>query len=121
MFRPARVIPALFLLLGSVASAQDQPVTAKEIQETWVGKVLAGTAANGAAVTMAMQADGSASLTAGSTSDSGTWRVLENGYCTTWKKIRAGQERCYSASRSGAKVTVLNPDGSVSGYFTDIR
>ena len=47
--------------------------------------------------------------------------IVENGYCTTWKKIRAGQERCFTARRNGTNITMLNPDGSVSGTFTDIK
>jgi len=96
-------------------------VTAAEIQETWVGRTLVGTTASGAPATVKLAADGSASVTAGSTSDAGTWRSSERGYCTTWKNIRGGQERCFTVTRAGAKMTVFNPDGSVSGYFTDIR
>ena len=110
------LVPALFLSCLSV-HGQDIQVTAKEIQETWIGKTLTGTTANGAV----MQVDGVATLSAGSTFDSGSWRLAENGYCTTWKKIRAGQERCFTAIRSGSKVTVNNPDGTISGYFTDIK
>jgi hypothetical protein len=70
---------------------------------------------------MRMEADGKASLTAGNTSDNGTWRISENGYCTTWKTIRAGQERCFTVVRSGNAFEVMNPDGSLSGQFTSIR
>ncbi|MBK7079552.1 MAG: hypothetical protein IPN24_07170 [Betaproteobacteria bacterium] len=115
------VLAALVCSLTVPALAQDQPVTPKEIQETWVGKTLSGTNASGGPVTMKMQADGSASVAAGSTSDTGSWRLSDQGYCTTWKTIRAGQERCFTARRAGTRVTVLNPDGSVSGYFTEIR
>ena len=107
--------------LALPALAQDQPVAPKEIEESWVGRTLSGTNASGIAVTMRMQADGSASVAAGSTSDTGSWRLSDQGYCTTWKTIRAGQERCFTARRAGTRVTVLNPDGSVSGYFTEIR
>jgi hypothetical protein len=113
-----------FLLLSGFlapARAQDMPITGKEIQDTWVGKMVLGTTANGAEVTMRLLADGTATLSAGSTTDSGTWRSWESGYCTTWKTSRAGQERCFTARRSGSRITVLNPDGSISGYFHEIR
>ncbi len=103
------------------AHAQEQQVTPKEIEATWVGKTLVGTAASGAPVTMKLSADGAASISAGSTNDSGTWRLSESGYCTTWKTIRSGQERCFTARRSGTKVAVLNPDGSLSGTFDEIK
>jgi hypothetical protein len=103
------------------AQAQEVPVTGKEIQDNWVGKTLSGTTASGAAVTMKLSADGTATLSVGNTNDSGTWRASENGYCTTWKTIRAGQERCFTTRRSGSKVTVLNPDGSANGQFHEIK
>ncbi len=109
------------LLACTSAYAQDVPVTPKEIQDTWVGKTLVGSTANGAAATMRLHADGTATVSAGSTNDTGTWRISEQGYCTTWKSIRAGQERCFTVKRSGTKSTVLNPDGSVSGFFTEIK
>lgn len=117
-------IPSTAVLLSTLcfaASAQEQPVVAKEIQETWTGKTLVGTTVNGAPTSMAFGADGNAQLSAGNTRDSGTWRVSEQGYCTTWKTIRAGQERCFTVRRVGGRMVVYNPDGSVSGQFTDIR
>lgn len=104
-----------------VAFAQELAVTPKEIQDEWVGKVLIGTTPNGAPATVKLLADGSASVAAGTTSDSGTWRISDQGYCTTWKTLRGGQERCFTVRRSGTTMTVFNPDGSVSGYFTEIR
>jgi hypothetical protein len=101
--------------------AQEQAVTPKEIRDGWVGKILVGTTASGAAVSLNLQADGTASVSAGSTNDAGTWRLSEQGYCTTWKNIRKGEERCFTVRRSGTKLTVFNPDGSVSGQFTDIK
>ena len=112
------------IVLSSVVmpvQAQEVAVTGKEIQDNWVGKTLFGTSANGASVTMKLSADGTATLVAGSANDLGTWRVSENGYCTTWKTIRAGQERCFTTRRSGSKVIVLNPDGSASGQFHEIK
>ena len=85
-----------------------------------MGKTLVGSTANGGKVTMVLTSDGTAQLS-GEANDAGSWRVSENGYCTTWKKIRAGQERCFTARRNGTNITVLNPDGSVSGTFTDIK
>jgi hypothetical protein len=105
---------------ASYAVCQEVAMTPKEIRDQWVGKSLVGTSANGAKVTLMLRSNGGAELS-GAANDSGTWRVSENGYCTTWKKIRAGQERCFTARRSGTNIMVLNPDGSVSGTFTDIQ
>lgn len=119
----AVVVVAVSLFAGHVscALAQDGPVSAKEIQDTWVGKELTGTTANGAKATMRLEPDGRASVSAGNTSDTGTWRMSEGGYCTTWKTIRAGQERCFTVVRAGAAFKVMNPDGSLSGQFNAIK
>jgi hypothetical protein len=114
-------ITAYFAAAFVPAYAQEQPVTPKEIQDAWVAKVLIGTTANGAPATLTLQPDGTASVAAGSTTDVGTWRLSDQGYCTTWKNIRSGQERCFTVRRVGTKMTVFNPDGSVSGQFTEVR
>ena len=101
----------LFSNIFAPAYAQEQPVMPKEIQHTWVDKTLVGTAANGAPAVVRLQPDGTASLTAGSTNDTGTWRLSEQGYCTIWKNIRAAQERCFTVRRTGTKMSVFNPDG----------
>jgi hypothetical protein len=105
----------------NLAHAQDGPVSAKEIQDTWVGKDLTGTTANGARASLRLEPDGKATVSAGNTSDMGTWRISENGYCTTWKTIRAGQERCFTVVRAGSAFKVMNPDGSLSGQFTSVK
>jgi len=115
------VVLALTALHWNVALAQDGPVSAKEIQDTWVGKDLIGTTPSGAKAFVRLEPDANASVSAGSTNDTGTWRLSENGYCTTWKNIRAGQERCFTVTRTGSTFRVANPDGSVSGFFNSIK
>lgn len=103
------------------AVAQDPAVSPKEIQETWVGKELIGTTPSGSRVTMSLEASGKASVAVGSTFDRGTWRLSEHGYCTTWSTLRNGKEACFTVTRQGSTFTVLNTDGSVSGYFSSIK
>jgi len=114
-------IMALAATVGLTALAQESRLTAKEIQETWAGKTMVGTTASGASATMTLGSDGTAQLAAGNTKDSGTWRLSEQGYCTTWKNIRAGQERCFTVRRTGTTMDVLNPDGTLSGQFNEIK
>jgi len=121
MKRCVLAIAAMFSIVFVPAHAQEQTVTAKEIQDTWVGKTLVGTTANGAPATLKLRTDGGASVSAGATNDTGTWRLSDQGYCTTWKNIRSGQERCFTVRRADTKMTVFNPDGSVSGQFTEIK
>lgn len=121
----ARMSGALLLTaaawLTGPALAQEAAVSPSEIKDTWVGKELVGTTASGAAATMRLDAGGKASISAGTTSDTGTWRLSDTGYCTTWSRIRAGQERCFTVTRTGSTLRVFNPDGSLSGQFTSIR
>ena len=90
---------AFVSLHWNVALAQDGPVSPKGIKELlgWVGTSL-GTTAGGARSALRLEPDATASVSAGSTNDTGTWRLWENGYCTTWKTIRAGQERCFTVT-----------------------
>lgn len=108
----------------SSAMAQDVTLTPQEIKESWVGKTVVGTLAAGSlagkSIDFNLNPDGSAIL-AGALSDSGTWRLSEQGYCITWKKIRTGQERCFTVVRKGAEQQVFNPDGSLSTTITQIR
>ena len=110
----------LVLLAAGAAHAQPAPVAPAEIRDQWAGRTLAGRTPTGAAVAMTFGADGKATLS-GAASDAGTWRVSDEGYCTTWLRIRAGQERCFTARRAGGRIEVLNPDGSLSGTFDDLR
>jgi len=115
-------IVAFLLTIGSPkVPAQDGPVSPREISETWVGKELTGTTASGARAALKLEQDGRASVSAGNATDTGTWRASETGYCTTWRTIRAGQERCFTVFRDGGRLKVLNPDGSLSGYFDPVK
>jgi uncharacterized membrane protein len=104
--------------------AQDALMTPQEIQSAWVGKtviaLIAGGPSMGKVVELQLKADGSADL-AGSSVDSGTWRLSDKGYCATWKKIRAGQERCFTVVRKGSELQVLNADGSPNTTVTAVR
>lgn len=107
-------------LLPGAASAQ--AVTPKEIQETWVGKTLIATVANGRSFTMRFNADATIAISGEAANDTGTWRLSDDGYCTTWKTIRAGQERCYTVRRFGnGEIRVINPDGSNSGFISKVE
>ncbi len=106
------------------ASAQDGPVSPQDIQASWVGKTMVGTVGSGPAagkpLEFTMSADGTTAVN-GVAVDTGTWRLSEQGYCATWKKIRGGQERCFTVIRKGAEYQVFNPDGSLNTTVTQIR
>lgn len=109
---------------ATLTMAQDGAVSPQAIQSTWVGKTviatLAGGAFQGKSVKFTMAQDGTVSME-GALVDTGNWRLSEQGYCVTWKKIRAGQERCFTVVRKGSDQLVINPDGSISTTVTEIR
>jgi hypothetical protein len=122
---PTRKIAWLTLAAAAVlvpGLAAAQAITPKEIQETWVGRSLPGSVANGRGFVIAFKADGTITITGEAANDSGTWRLSDDGYCVTWKTIRAGTERCFTARRLiSGEIRILNPDGSVSGFLNRIE
>ncbi len=125
---PTKVL-SLFLTFAAAAflmtaKAQDVPVPPQEIKAAWVGKTIVAAIGSGPmagkTIQMQLKTDGSAEV-AGAISDSGTWRLSEQGYCATWKKIRAGQERCLTVVRKGAEIQILNPDGSLNSTVNQVQ
>ena len=114
-------LAAIVLFPPIVASSQERPLTPDDVKNQWVGKVVVGSTTSGTPVELKLQPDGSASVVAGKTSDTGTWRPFEQGFCTTWKKIRASEERCFTGIVQGSTVKVFNPDGSAAGQYSEFR
>ena len=93
---------------GSVL-AQEQPLTGDEIRSAMVGKKLFARAGTGGLLDLVMRADGTAQIAIGNMTDTGTWKMTDKGYCATWQKIRAGQERCFTVVRRGSSLVIFNP------------
>jgi len=85
-----------------------------EIKQAWVDKKVFSRGSTGAFFDFYLRSNGSAEVVGNSGSDSGTWRLSDTGYCTTWKKIRAGTERCFTVVKKGSSLIVFNPDLSVA-------
>jgi hypothetical protein len=121
---PRITVSFLVLMTSTMVTAQDGTVTPQTIQSTWVGKTLVSTIGNGPLkgkqINLYLNPDGSARVE-GAIVDSGTWRLSDQGYCATWKNIRAGQERCFTVVRKGNDQLVNNPDGSLNNTITEIR
>ena len=116
-----QTLSSIALLAPILVFAQERALTPEEVKESWVGKIAIGITTTGTPVELRLQADGSASVVAGATVDSGTWRPFDKGFCTTWKKIRANQERCFTGVVKDSTVTVFNPDGSSAGKYTEFK
>lgn len=104
---------ALVAVAAPCAQAQDIPLTGEEIRKVLVGKKIFGRSGSNL-VEYRMNPDGTSEVSAGTSyQDTGTWRSTDTGYCATWKKLRNGQERCFTVVRRGGSMLVLNPDQSV--------
>ena len=106
---------ALAVLFGAGSVlAQEQLLTGDEIRSAMVGKKLFARAGTGGLLDLVMRADGTAQIAIGNMTDTGTWKMTDKGYCATWQKRRAGQERCFTVVRRGSSLVIFNPDQSVS-------
>lgn len=107
----------LFLSLHALHAQAQNALTPQEIQSTWVGKTLTAIIGSGPMtgkeLVFRMQADGTSTLQ-GALQDTGAWRLSDNGYCNSWKKIRSGAERCFTVIRKDREFLILNPDGSLN-------
>ena len=112
-------VVALSCVVTSVA-AEEVLMTPDEIQKTWVDKKIFTRAQTGVLVDFYLKSDMTADLSGTGWSDTGSWRMSDNGYCAKWKRIRAGEERCFTVVKNGSTVTVLNPDKSVSGEILKV-
>ena len=114
------IVLIVALSVQGIASAQDALMTPEEIKTQWVGKKIFARSPTAGLMDFAMRVDGSADMSSSNLADTGTWRLSPDGYCATWKKIRNGQERCFTVVKRGAVATVLNPDKSVSAEILRI-
>ena len=112
------------VVTAGLTHAQDTSMSSDDIRAAWLDKTVVGTLAGGPfagkSIDLVMKSDGTATVS-GAVTDTGTWRLPGQGYCATWAKIRAGQERCFTVVRKGTETLVLNPDGSVSTTITAVR
>jgi hypothetical protein len=111
-------------LLAVGAQAQETSLSSDEIRAAWMDKTVFGTLVGGPlggrSIELQLKSDGTASVS-GAVTDIGTWRLPGQGYCATWAKIRAGQERCFTVVRKGTDTLMVNPDGSVSTLISAVR
>lgn len=105
------------MVAGAHGQGQATLMAPQDIGAQWVGKKIVVSDPKGNPLEFQIRSDGSAEVAGNNWSDKGTWRLSADGYCATWKRIRAGQERCFTVQLAGTTVTILNPDQSVSGVL----
>jgi len=94
------------------------PLPPQQIKATFgTGDVFTATSSGGTVYHIVLKPDGGASRTPKNSSAAvvGTWRLSDNGYCSTWGK---NPESCYTIQQSGTKYTVLDKKGSVAAHWS---
>ncbi len=116
----ARSLVAALALAGVVspASAATNQLTPDEIQSTFAnGKPFTAVSTSGDVFVLTFKPDGSAleTLKGRRKGSTGSWRVSDKGYCTTW---RSNKEHCYTVVKVGAKYAVRGATGQLISTWT---
>ena len=97
------------------------PVGPEEVQRELVGKTWTVELPDGQAATEHFNADGSVDIRGG-LNDNGRWRLWEQGYCTSWARMRMGAERCFTLDRTpDGHYRIYKPNGDISMTITGLK
>jgi hypothetical protein len=102
--------------LAAYASAQQGAVTVgpDEVERELVGKTWIVELPDGSPAIEHFNADGTVSIIGG-LMDEGRWRLWEQGYCTTWRRMRGGAERCFTLEKTAdGQYRIYKPNGEIS-------
>lgn len=112
---------AASLLVGAgSAYAEEALMTPDEIKAAWAGKKLLLEVPTNRAwsgyvhADLYMKTDGSVELQGSGWGHTGKWRLSSEGYCTTYKTLRNGDERCFTVVKNGSTASIVNPDKSIA-------
>jgi hypothetical protein len=102
------------VLAACVARAPGVAVGPDEVQRELVGKVWRVELPDGQPATEWFNSNGSVVIRGG-LNDAGHWRLWEKGYCTAWRRMRQGAERCFTLDRTAdGQYRIYKPDGTIS-------
>jgi hypothetical protein len=117
--RSRLAVYALFTVLLAVAPSSWAQQKSRVLGPDDVTKELAGKTwvvelSDGSPATEWFNKDGTVRITGGR-EDEGHWRLWEKGYCTTWRQMRSGAERCFTLQRMpDGRIEIYKPNGTVS-------
>ncbi len=107
---------AASLVSATCAHAQQGAATLgpEDVKKELVGKTWVVKLPDGSPATEKFNADGTVNITGG-LMDEGRWRLWEQGYCTTWRRMRGGAERCFTLDRTAdGRYRIYKPNGEIS-------
>lgn len=88
-----------------------------DIKQTFgTGKAFTSETPGGSILALTLSPDGTAkAVPKGKKSgQTGTWRVSDKGYCSTWAK---STEKCYTVQKNGDHYDVVNEKGAVVAHW----
>ena len=92
------------LVLGFSASGALAAMSAAEVEKKIIGKSFKFQTTSGATGKVKHSKGGKSRLSNTNfdpSRDSGTWRMKGNRHCVSWKKIRGGEEKCFTYTDTG--------------------
>lgn len=93
-------IACLFIITASATIRAGSPLSSEQITETFSGNTTE-VSIRGTKYYTLINADGTIAGKGGGDTDTGTWRVSEEGYwCRTWTKWGSGKEGCFEVTHS---------------------
>lgn len=101
------------------------PLTQQQLQERYARRVESRFENNqGALGTFSVMPDGSVRRSA-HVEDVGTWRIKDGRFCTSFQRIRQGEEECRTLYRTGDWEfsffsSFSSPLGAIGGVFIDV-
>jgi hypothetical protein len=102
---------------ADLAAAASNNLSPQDIKNTFgTGTSFTATSSAGTTYLMVLKPDGTASRTPkkGTAPVVGSWRLSDDGYCSTWGK---NPENCYTIQQSGTTYTVLDKKGGVAAHW----
>jgi hypothetical protein len=102
--------------MAPYAFAQQAAVTVgrDEVERELVGKTWIVELPDGSPAIEHFNADGTVSIIGG-LMDEGRWRLWAQGYCTTWRRMRGGAERCFTLDKTAdGQYRIYKPNGEIS-------
>lgn len=110
---------AFVIGLAEPGIAQAAMMTQAEVEAAFPGKTFALTTQDGTTATIAFHPDMTALVTFndGST-DAGTYRLAQGGYCSTWEIFREREEACFTVeSLGGGRYQLYTIEGKKDDLF----
>ena len=101
-----------------VMESGSKPMTQAELQkEHSRDRMVEWSSTNGSG-TASYMADGTASVSWGSGSDTGKWWIADGKFCQKWMQARGGSENCYTTYRIGEnRYERFSAEGSMNSRF----